>query len=116
MLSSLVVVGSDMHFSCGFEVTLFRAQANSVSIFLNANYRRDGFIFVFIPRVSVDGIVQATVRGERALWNVVGTVPTTTRTSGRGGAGLPIVGRILRVAVMVYSDGRSRDGQIKIDF
>jgi hypothetical protein len=106
-----------MHFSCGFEVTLFRAQANSVSIFLNANYRRDGFVFVFIPRVNVDGIVQATVGGERALWNVVGTVPTSTRASGGGAGGsLPIVGRILRVAVIVHSDGRSRDGQIKIDF
>jgi hypothetical protein len=99
------VLGSDLHFSCGTELRMFHVLKSSVLIQLNTNYRRSGFIFVFVPRVNVDTVVQVTVTNVRALWSVVGNTPSRS-----------IVGRVIRIAVTIHSDGRPHDGTVKIDF
>lgn len=88
---------------------MFRTQRNSATLYLNQNYRREGFIFVFLPRVDLKATV--TVGNERGLWNVVGNVPQKLSN------GSPrLVGRVIRVAVVVYGDGRAHDGKVQIDF
>jgi hypothetical protein len=104
--------GSDLHFSCGAEVRLFKILANCVFIQLNSNYRRSGYIFVFIPRVNVENVVQVTVSNVRALWSVVGNTPQRIPQSDSP----RIVGRVIRIAVMITSDGRPHDGEVKIKY
>ena len=109
----MFTTGSDFHFSCGSEVRQFRARRNQVTISLNQHYQREGFIFVFLPRVDLDHTVKVSVNGgnQRGLWNVVGNVPKKLSN------GSPrLVGRVIRVAVVVHGDGRECDGQVLIDF
>ena len=112
LLTGFFCKGSDLHFSCGSEVRIFRTTKNSVSVSLKKNYRRDGFIFLFIPRVDIEHKVKVTVNGnERGMWNVVGNVPhRETNGSPR------LVGRVIRVAILIHGDGRRHDGEAKVDF
>lgn len=84
---------------------MFHVMKNSVLIQLNTNYRRSGFIYVFVPRVNVETVVQVTVTNVRALWSVVGNTPSKA-----------IVGRVIRIAISIHSDGRPHDGEVKVDF
>ena len=92
----------------------FRTQRNQVTISLNKTYKREGFIFVFLPRVDLDHKVKVSVNGrsERGMWNVVGNVPKKLASNGSP----RLVGRVIRVAVVMHGDGRALDGQVQIDF
>lgn len=92
----------------------FRTLRNQVTISLDKNYKREGFIFVFLPRVDLDHQVKVSVNGrtERGSWNVVGSVPKQLASNGSP----RLVGRVIRVAVVMHGDGRALDGQVQIDF
>lgn len=81
-------IGSDIHFTCGYEVRSFRYGDNQLSIVLRSNYDRQGFIFVYIPRVNVSEVVKV-VNG----FSIVGTVPVNGK----------VVGRIIRIPVALHS-------------
>lgn len=107
----MALSGSDFHFSCGSEVRLFRAKRSRVDIFLLNDYHRVGYIFVFIPRVDIERAVKVTVNGERGMWDVAGNTPQVASN------GSPrLAGRVIRVAVVIHSDGRPHDGQVEIEF
>jgi hypothetical protein len=93
-------------------VRMFHVMKNCVLIRLNTNYRRNGFIYVFIPRVNVETAVQVSVANVRALWSVVGNTPSKVPQNDSP----RIVGRVIRIAVLIYSDARPHDGEVKIDF
>jgi alpha-galactosidase len=99
-------IGSDIHFSCGREVLLFHKTEHKVLIRLKTEYRRDGHIFVFLP-VTNTANVRVTVNGTKGSWGIAGNVPN---------AGKHLVGRVIRVAVLVHGDGRPHDGEIIIEF
>lgn len=101
-----------MHFSCGAEVRVFKVMTSCVFIRLNPNYRRNGSIFVFLPRVDVANVVQVTVSNVRALWNVVGNTPLRPLH----GDSPRLIGRVIQIFVTIYSDGRPHDGEVKIEF
>ena len=87
-------IGSDLHFTCGYEVRSFRSASNHgntrLSIVLRSNCERKGSIFVYIPRVNVSEVVKVA-NG----FSVTGTVP-------RNGTA---IGRILRIPVEISKGG-----------
>jgi hypothetical protein len=102
-------VGSDLHFSCGHEVLAFDvASRNQVRIQLKTDLNRVGHIFLFVPtvdtchvKVSVGGISLPDGR-----WAVVGNVPREGHCCGR----------ILRIMVVVHSNGSDQDGEIQVEY
>ena len=62
--------------------------------------------------MNVDGTVQVTVANIRALWSVVGNTPRKLPH----GDSPRIVGRVIRIAVVIHSDGRPHDGEVNIDY
>jgi hypothetical protein len=91
---------------------MFKVMTNCVFIRLNSNYRRNGYIYVFIPRVNVENVVQVSVSNVRALWSVVGNTPQRIPQNDSP----RIIGRVIRIAVMINSDGRPHDGEVKIEY
>jgi hypothetical protein len=103
-------IGSDLHFSCGQEVRLFRISKNTIHISLKTAYNRVGHVFVFVPTQNSDRI-RATVNGAKGRWNTVGNTPKVNEN------GSPrLLGRIIRIMVVVHADGSPHDGQIQLDF
>jgi len=103
-------IGSDMHFSCGQELILFRPDYNTLDLWLNTTYHRSGNIFVFVPRVSPSNI-RVTVHGKTGRWTTVGNTPSINEN------GSPrLAGRVITIPVTVQADGSEDDGYVKIDF
>ena len=46
-------IGSDIHFSCGYEVASFKGTRDYVEVQLKTENKRDGFIFIFLPAAPV---------------------------------------------------------------
>lgn len=104
-------LGSDIHFSCGQEVDLFKATKHQLAIHLRTEYHRVGHIFVFVP-VTNTGQVKTTCGAEPCRWTVVGNTPQNN--DGRGPSA--VLGRVLQVAVVCHGDGRDMDGTVVVDF
>jgi hypothetical protein len=103
-------IGSDLHFSCGQEVRSFAVSENTVHISLKTAYNRVGHVFVFVPTTNTNNI-RATVNGAKARWIPVGNVPRVNEN------GSPrLLGRIIRIMVVVHANGTEFDGQIKLEF
>jgi hypothetical protein len=103
-------IGSDLHFSCGKEVRVFRAFKNMVIITLDTTYHRVGQVFVYIPRTRTDNL-RVTVCGEPGRCDAIGNTPRV------GSNGSPLLaGRVIRVRVIVHADERPLDGEIKIEY
>ena len=101
-------LGSDIHFSCGREVRSFDVSGDTISIQMKTKHHRAGHIFVFVPRTNTDNI-RVTVNGESGRWNAVGNTPKVSEN------GSPrLVGRVIRVAVIVRANGTPNDGIISI--
>lgn len=103
-------IGSNLHFSCGKEVRLFRAYSNKVNIFLETTYHRVGDVFVFIPRTTTSNL-RVTVGGQPARATAVGNVPHVN-DSGTS----QLIGRVVCIHVVIHADGRDDDGAIKIEY
>ena len=104
-------LGSDLHFSCGFELRCIRAGRDRLSLRLRSEYRRAGRIFVFVPRTTLDNL-RVTVNGTPGRPPaVVGNTPVV------GENGSPrLLGRVIAIPVVVCADGSERDGHIEIEF
>jgi hypothetical protein len=102
-------IGSDLHFSCGHEVLLFDvSEKNRVKIDLKTELSRVGHLFLFIPTVDTSH-VQVSVGGKPSRWNVIGNVPEEDGPS-------HCCGRIIRLMVVIHSDGSDKDGEVVVDY
>ena len=101
-------IGSDIHFSCGYEVRSFQATKTSLKIHLRKDYDRAGFVFLYIPRSKVDH-VSVTASGKEVPWRAIGNTPDATKVA-------VCIGRVIRVQVLVKGDGSMRDGEIVVKF
>ena len=101
-------VGSDLHFSCGYEVRSFQTDGpHKVRIALKTELNRVGHVYLFLPTIDTSH-VQVTVNGEKGRWNVISNVPRD---------GSPhCCGRVVRIMVVVHADGSTNDGQIVVTF
>lgn len=99
-------IGSDLHFSCGFEVDLFDWSNNSVKVQLKNDYKKKGSIFVYIPESKgLDRSVVVKVND-----NETGNYDTVARPS----MGDNCAGRVLRVYIEIEGSGAKNDGFVFI--
>lgn len=103
-------IGSDLHFSCGREVTNFFTAESHVSLSFDVSYQRDGYVFVFLP-VTESKNIRALSGG---LATSIESVGNTPRLSSNGSPQL--AGRVFRIAVTIHADGRPTDGVIQINY
>ena len=102
-------VGSDLHFSCGYEVLSFdTSEKNKVSVHLKTDLNRSGNIFLFVPTVDTSH-VRVSVGSKPGKWSVVANTP-------QEGGSSHCCGRILKIAVTIRGDGSDRDGEILLEF
>ena len=112
-------IGSDLHFSCGKEVQYFtvrREKPHVINLQLQTSLHRVGHVWVYLPVTRTDHVrvVQANVgddNGSGSTWTVVGNTP---RVHSNGSTQL--VGRIIRIRVVVRADGSDQDGWLQIHF
>mmetsp|Transcript_22526 Transcript_22526/g.62579 ORF Transcript_22526/g.62579 Transcript_22526/m.62579 type:complete len:1110 (-) Transcript_22526:33-3362(-) len=103
-------IGSDLHFSCCKEVLSFVATTSSIQIELKSDYDRVGSILVFLPVINTQN-VKVAVNGTPGQWVTVGNTPKVAEN------GSPrLVGRVIRIMVVVHAEGEVQDGQISIEF
>ena len=98
-------VGSDLHFSCGFEVKTFEWSDKSVRVILKNDYKKCGSVYLFLPeRVGID----------RASVHVCGR-PSRFETVARPSIGPDAhQGRVIRVGVEIVANGEEDDGEVSI--
>ena len=100
-------IGSDLHFSCGFEVDTFDWSDNSVTVRLKNDYKKKGSIYVYIPECK--GLDKAVVKlnGEQTAHFDTVARPSIDERCG---------GRVLQVCVEIEGSGNSNDGLISISW
>ena len=103
-------IGSDLHFSCGYEVLSFDAtsQTNTVQLQLKTELNRVGHVYLYVPTVNTNHL-QITVDGKAGRWNQVGSTP-------REGGPSHCCGIIIRVMVVIHADGSESDGKVSVTF
>ena len=101
-------IGSDLHFSCGFEVKSFEWGSSLVNLSLKNNYEKSGFVFLFIPG---DKNINASVNGESSEVQVVAR-PAISNGKSDGG----LAGRIVKIGVTIAGTGTDSDGRIEISW
>ena len=103
-------IGSDLHFSCGYEVLSFDAsQKNKVLISLKTDLNRIGHIYLFVPTVDISHVRVLEAGDKPGRWAVVGNTPNE-------GGSPHCCGRVLRITVVVHADGSPGDGEIAVDY
>mmetsp|Transcript_24647 Transcript_24647/g.57861 ORF Transcript_24647/g.57861 Transcript_24647/m.57861 type:complete len:1092 (+) Transcript_24647:138-3413(+) len=108
-------IGSDIHFSCGYEVLSFDTfsspNGNNVAIRLKTELKRTGHVFLFVPIVDTShvNVMQA---GKSARWSVISNVPDEREE----GVTSHCCGRIIRIMVIVNADGSEKDGELLVDY
>lgn len=101
--TSCQYIGSDLHFSCGFEVASFDAKENSVLVHLKNKYAKTGSIYLYLP--SGKKFDNASVE----LNGVPGQMDIIARPTIEGHEGL-----VVRVPVAIKGTGEQDDGVISI--
>ncbi len=104
-------VGSDIHFSCGYEVSSFYTSLSKVTIRLKHEFKRVGHVYLFIPVVDTSH-VEVTVAGKSTRWSVICSVPDDREE----GVISHCCGRIIRISVAVKADGSEKDGEIVVNY
>ncbi|KAL7540605.1 hypothetical protein ACHAXR_010246 [Thalassiosira sp. AJA248-18] len=98
-------IGSDLHFSCGFEVASFDwSVRDHVRVCLKNDYKRKGSIFVYLPESKGLDKAAITVNGAPAQVEIVA----------RPSFGDGCEGRVIRVDVTIEGSGVKGDGVVLI--
>ena len=99
-------IGSDIHFTCGYEVRHFKTNGrNELELAFKSEWRRSGYAFLFVPSYS-KGPIKATVNGRSGNFDVI-----AKPSLGEGKSG-----RVVRVWVTIRGDGKDKDGIIVLKF
>jgi len=97
-------IGSDLHFSCGFEVKSFDWGDNHVSVHLKNDYKKKGSIFVYLSESKGLDKAAVTVNSKHVYFEVVA----------RPSIGKNCDGRVLRVKTEIEGTGVESDGLVSI--
>lgn len=104
--SHLQYVGSELHFTCGYEVESFSASEVMIDMQFKTETQRSGFVYFYIPRyanevdVNVGGVI---VRGE-----IITKIPKVTRNA------ITYGGQIIKVWIIIHGNGSKHDGRISL--
>lgn len=97
-------IGSDLHFSCGFEVDSFDWSDHHVKVLLKNDFHKKGSIFLYIPESEHLNNALAAVSGKPGYFEVAAR-PLTGENCG---------GRVLRVYVEIEGSNNNEDGCVSI--
>ena len=98
-------IGSDLHFSCGFEVKAFEWTDGSVRVTLKNEYEKRGSIYLFLPgRVGLDR-ASVSVCGRSSSFETVAS-PSIGHAANQS--------RVIRIRVEVAANGEEDDGKVSI--
>lgn len=97
-------IGSDLHFSCGFEVDIFDMNRNSLRVKIKTSLQRSGHIYVFIPNYTSQ--IKASVNTIPFSVDIIARVSLTNEK----------FGHVLKIPVWVQVDGSDSDGIIYLQF
>eukprot|EP00549_Striatella_unipunctata_P011226 CAMPEP_0118711202 /NCGR_PEP_ID=MMETSP0800-20121206/23922_1 /TAXON_ID=210618 ORGANISM="Striatella unipunctata, Strain CCMP2910" /NCGR_SAMPLE_ID=MMETSP0800 /ASSEMBLY_ACC=CAM_ASM_000638 /LENGTH=420 /DNA_ID=CAMNT_0006615701 /DNA_START=62 /DNA_END=1325 /DNA_ORIENTATION=- len=101
-------IGSDFHFSCGFEVKKFVTTNSSVEIYLKNDWKRVGYVYVYIPRIH--GEIVTHINGEAGTCEVIAQTPLYENDM------VLYSGRVVRVLSMIHGISSDNDGFIRMSF
>lgn len=102
-------IGSDLHFSCGFEVNFFEWDDSSVKLSLKNDYEKSGSVFLYLP--ESDNQIAATVNGQSSQVEIVAKPAIHNDKSNECN-----VGRIVKVKVHIAGSQTDSDGKIEISW
>jgi len=115
-------IGSDLHFSCGFEVQNFEWSERSVKIELKNEYEKKGSIFVYLPGGRGDGEkklenLSITVNGTVTPdWCVIAKPKIGVHSAGSPKPTHYYHGNIVKVQVSVAGSSGDGDGIVHFNF
>ena len=100
-------IGSDFHFSCGFEVEALNVNVMTVSIRLKLLLQRFGYLFVFIP---YDCEIDVTMNGIKYAASEIMKVPMTSDVDTK-----LKFGKVFKIPAEVKLDGSVDDGHVLVE-
>jgi len=101
--TSCQYIGSDLHFSCGFEVASFEAGAKRVLIELKNNYAKKGSVYLYLPDGKKFYNATVEVNGTASSMEVI------ARPTLGGNDGV-----VVRIPVVITGTGEGKDGVVSI--
>mmetsp|Transcript_6450 Transcript_6450/g.10487 ORF Transcript_6450/g.10487 Transcript_6450/m.10487 type:complete len:1168 (+) Transcript_6450:171-3674(+) len=101
--TSCQYIGSDLHFSCGFEVASFEAGAKRVLIELKNNYAKKGSVYLYLPDGKKFDNATVEVNGTASSMEVI------ARPTLGGNDGV-----VVRIPVVITGTGEGKDGVVSI--
>lgn len=101
--TSCQYIGSDLHFSCGFEVASFDAKEKSVLVHFKNSYTKKGYVYLYLPDGrNFDGAT-VIVNGAPGQMDIIAR-PTLGEHKGM----------VVRVPVVIKGTGEEHDGVVSI--
>mmetsp|Transcript_6028 Transcript_6028/g.8869 ORF Transcript_6028/g.8869 Transcript_6028/m.8869 type:complete len:1137 (+) Transcript_6028:217-3627(+) len=99
-------IGSELHFTCGYEVLKFEATSTSIDIQLMNSSKRSGFVYLYVP--SYTDAMDVKMSGMIVQGEIVSRCPKVAYKSSFYG------GQVVRVWVVIHGNGSPNDGRISI--
>mmetsp|Transcript_5067 Transcript_5067/g.9624 ORF Transcript_5067/g.9624 Transcript_5067/m.9624 type:complete len:1254 (-) Transcript_5067:186-3947(-) len=100
-------IGSDLHFTCGFEVEEFISTADSVQLKLRSALKRSGLIYLYIPCYAEN--LTITCNGNSSgKGEVIFKTPKIWHNQTFYG------GQVIRIWTKINADGSESDGRITV--
>ncbi|KAL7439918.1 hypothetical protein ACHAXM_006943 [Skeletonema potamos] len=101
--TSCQYIGSDLHFSCGFEVASFEAEEKRVLVHLKNNYAKKGSVYLYLPGGKNFENAAVKVNGAGGHMEIIARPPLGEKE-----------GLVVRVPVVIKGTGEENDGVISI--
>jgi len=102
-------IGSDLHFTCGCEISSFVFVDKTLVVQLNNEFRRAGFIYVYIP-TSQPSVQRVKVNDDDGRVDCITRVPCILPNRNNGS----FSGLVLRIWVVIHAKGTVPDGRVEI--
>ena len=100
-------IGSELHFTCGFEVTRFDSTSTSIDLQLRKDSKRSGFIYVYLPCYAFPMTVK--VSGMVAQGEIIFKTPKIARNATFYG------GQVVRIWAVIHGNGSPEDGRVTVN-
>lgn len=104
--SHLQFVGSELHFTCGYEVEYFSSSEKMITMQFKNETKRSGFAYFYIPRCTED--INVKMGGMTVKAEVVTKLPKIQRNTETYG------GQIIRVWVSIHGSNSKHDGEVSL--
>eukprot|EP00979_Chaetoceros_neogracilis_P014370 scaffold4569_cov284-Chaetoceros_neogracile.AAC.16 len=105
-LSKGQFIGSELHFTCGYEVVEFNSTSSTIDLKLRNDSKRSGFVYVYMPCYA--NTMTVTMSGMVARGEIVFRTPKIGHDNTFYG------GHVVRVWVVINGNGSKDDGRVTV--